>query len=154
MNLDTEKLGIRTFIVKFNDGSKEVIKPVPWKDLDDVQILQYQILQATANAGGSPGDILNPKNKDFWNPAKKLAKLMPVVGSEEKGIDLNKIDDCETLLEIFVTTTSNRDPETGFITPPTDKSNLEPSLISRINGINFIRLLIQVAQESQKKSSS
>ena len=151
MKLDTEKLGVKTFVVTYNDNSRVVVKPVSWKKLDDIQILQYQILEATAACGGSPGDLLNPSNTDFWEPARTLASLLPVVGKEELGIDLDKIDDCEELIEIFVTTTKYRDPESGFITPSLDAVNLEPSRISRINGVNFIRLLVMLTRVMEEK---
>lgn len=145
MKIDTEKIGIKTFVIEYEDGSKDIVKPVSWKYLDDVQILQYQILEVSAQCGGSPGDLFNPTNKDFWEPAKKMASLMPIVGKEEKGFDIDKIEDCETLIDIFITTTKERDPETGFIIPG-NEGVLLPSLISRINGINFLRLLAKIQQ--------
>ena len=150
MEIDTEKLGIKTFVVNYEDGSKDVVKPVSWKKLDDIQILQYQLLQAGSSAGGSIGDILNPNNKDFWEPATKLAKLLPVVGNEEKGINLDRIENCEHLIEIFITATKDRDPETGFIIPGSE-GILLPSLISRVNGINFLALLMRMEQEVLNK---
>lgn len=154
MKINTEKLGIKTFIVQYEDGSKVIVKPVSWKSLQDVQILQYNILENTANNGGSPGDLLNPDNNDFWDSAKALAKLMPVVGQEEKGIDLDRIEDMDEILKIFVTNSTYRDPESGFIQPGPDENTLKPSEISRINGINFFKLLIKIQTELQKERQS
>lgn len=148
-DLDTEKLGIKTFTVQYEDDTKDIIKPVSWRSLDDVQILQYEILEACRKSDGSIGDLLNPKNTDFWDPATKLAALMPTVGSSSQGIKIDKIEDCELLIDIFVTTTKTRDPETGFISP--GESVLLPSLISRINGVNFLRLLLEMQKSQMKK---
>lgn len=150
MELDTEKLGIKTFVVTYEDGSKDIVKPVSWKNLDDVQILQYNILEASANCGGSPGDLFKRSHTEFWEPARKLAALMPVVGKEEKGINVDKIEDCEQLIDIFITATKDRDEATGYIIPGPE-GVLKPSAISRINGINFLKLLMQMQQAIQKK---
>jgi hypothetical protein len=146
MTIDTTKLGFQTFDLTYSDGSKDIVKPVSWKYLDDVQILQFQILQNCASKAGSPGDLLSPKNKDFWDSARKLADLMPLVGTEEKGIDIDRIEDMNEILEIFVTTTKQRDENTGFIIPEPKLGYLRPSRISKINGINFIRLLMEVKE--------
>jgi hypothetical protein len=151
--IDTTKLGVKTFIIEYADGSKDIVKPVSWKNLQDVQILQYNILENTANNGGSPGDVLNPNNKDFWEPAKSLAKMMPVVG-KEGGIDLDRIEDMDQLINIFITTTEYRDPETGFISPGPQNTTLKPSEISRINGINFFKLLVQIQTKLQAENKS
>lgn len=146
MDLDTEKLGIKTFVVEYEDGTKDIVKPVSWRKLDDVQILQYSILEESARCGGSPGDLFNPENKGFWEPARKLAALMPVVGNEAPGIAVDKIEDCETLIDIFITSSKSRDPDTGFIIPGSE-GVLLPSSISRVNGINFLRLLVKMQTE-------
>ena len=148
--LDTEKLGIKTFVVTYEDSTKEIVKPVSWKFLDDVQILQYSILEASAATGGSIAELLNHKNSDFWEPATKLAALMPIVGKDEKGINLDKIEDCEELIRIFVTTTTHRDQDTGLISPGPE-GFLLPSEISKINGVNFLRLLTRIQQKIQEQ---
>jgi len=149
-NINTEKLGIQTHTITYADGSSEIIKPVTWKYLSDVQILQYQIISNTAENQGSLCDILNTENKGFWDPAKKLAALMPIVGSDKKGIDLEKIEEVGDLVDLFITTTQHRDPETGFIAPAPGEGYIKPSIISRLNGINFIRLLMEVLQKNNE----
>lgn len=151
MKIDTEKLGVKTFIVTYEDESRELVKPVSWKNLQDVQILQYNILENTAMNSGSPGDLLNPENKTFWDSARKLAALMPIVGDEEKRLDIDRIDDIDQLIRIFVTNTDYRDPETGFINPGPNETTLKPSEISRINGINFFRLLVKIQKKLQNQ---
>lgn len=147
---DTQ-LGLKTFSIIYVDGSRVTVKPVSWKALNDVQILQYEILTASANSGGSPGELLNPENKDFWEPARKLAALMPVVGQPEPGIDVDLIEDVDQLIKIFVTTSEARDPENGFIMPG-EEGYLLPSLISKVNGINFLKLLAKIQQSLMKKA--
>lgn len=143
---EDNQLGLKTFSIAYADGSRVTVKPVSWKALNDVQILQYEILTASANSGGSPGELLNPENKDFWEPARKLAAIMPVVGHKEPGIDVDLIEDVDQLIKIFVTTSETRDPENGFIMPG-EEGYLLPSLISKVNGINFLKLLAKVQQE-------
>ena len=152
--IDTSKLGIKTFLVTYEDGTQDLCKPVSWRNLQDVQILQYQILENTAACSGSPGDVFNPENKNFWEPAKKLATLMPVVGNEESGIDLERIEDMDQLIKIFITNTEYRDPESGFIAPGPNEDSLKPSEISRVNGINFFRLLMKVHQKIKTEGLS
>lgn len=149
--IETSNLTTKTFVVTYEDGSKDMVKPVSWKALEDLQLLQYNILENAAKCGGSVGDILNPSNKDFWNSATKLAKLLPVVGNEEKGIDLDKIEDMDLLVKIFITNTTYRDPESGFIAPDPKDSTLRPSEISRINGLNFFKLLMKIQTEIQER---
>lgn len=143
--LDTEKLGVKTFSVTYEDESTDLVKPVSWKKLEDIKILQYQILQNSASLGGCVGDLLSSSNKDFWEPANRLSKLMPVVG-KDSGIQLDKIEDPDEIIEIFVTSTTHRDEETGYITPGTE-GFLLPSRISRVNGLNFLGLLMKVQKE-------
>lgn len=147
-----EQLGLKTFIVYYEDGSRDTVKPVSWKALNDIQILQYEILTASAEAGGSPGELLNPENKDFWEPASKLAQLMPIVGKDKPGIDVDKIEDIDQIIRIFVTTSEARDPETGFIMPG-EEGYLLPSYISKVNGINFLKLLAKIQQDLRAKAT-
>lgn len=150
--LDTELLGIKTFLVELESNKKLIIKPSSWQDLEDIQILQYKILETCWECNGSTGDIFNSNNKDFWESACDLAKLLPVVGKGKGFFNPREVEDIDELVRVFITNTIHRDESTGFITPGPDDFLL-PSEISRVNGINFTRLLTNLLKNQEKKLS-
>jgi hypothetical protein len=137
-----------TFVVTYEDGSNDIVAPVSWKTLDQVERLQYEILQAAHEVNFSLGNLFKASNKRFWSNAKKLAALLPVDGNEKPGFDPEKIDSMDELCRIFVSTTTGRMNLTGSVWG--EGETLEPSEICRIHHLNFIQLLIQI--ESQEKT--
>lgn len=144
VSLDPQK----NFVIEYADGTKEIAKAVSWIQLDDVETLQLAILENAYEKNFSLGSIFRKSNNGFWDNAKKLAGLIPIVGNEEPGFDPTKIEDMDHLFSIFISTTQGRNYKAGSI--DVGESTIEPSLICKIHYLNFIQLLVQI--EESKKS--
>lgn len=140
---DTSK-STRQFSVTYVSGATIIVKPVPWAKLDDLHSLQSVILDKLFDSGGAVGELLRPTNEGFWDAVRKIAAMCPVVGQKDPGLDLEKIESIEDILRIFVTTTSEVAEDSGWLT--STSSRLEPSEVSRINGLNFFNLVVETAQ--------
>lgn len=144
-----------TFLVNYDDGTSDIIKPVSWKYLDEVEALQLEILKAAYDVTFSLSNLFRPSNVKFWDNAKKLASILPVIGKDDKGFDPERIESMDELCRIFVSTSEYRKPETGSVW--NNDQLLDPSEICRIHHLNFINLLltaekqIQAPQEEQTK---
>lgn len=147
---NVNQLDSKTFRVTYATGEELIVKRVPWSDLDEVTALQTQLLECLDETNGFIGDLFSPKNKKFWDALRKLASLMPVVGQEETGIDLDRVAEVEDIIRIFVTRTSDYHEDYGAISPK-DGETLLPSEVSRINGLNFFRMLKQAAEAKKTK---
>lgn len=139
------------FIVNYEDGTSDIIKPVSWKYLDDVESLQLEVLKAAYDANFSLSALFRPSNIKFWDNAKKLASILPVVGKDEKGFDPEKIDSMDELCRIFVSTSEYRKVETGSVW--NNNELLPPSEICRIHHLNFINLLLKAEESIQAKET-
>lgn len=136
---------MRTFDIKYSSGEVVTVKPVPWAKLDDVCILQQNIIKCLLDSEGAVGSLLRPSNTEVWGYIKKLAALLPVVGVNEPGIDLNQIEELDEVVRIFVTLTEDYN-EYGLLSPPTGEP-LRPSLIGDIHSLNFYSLMLQARKE-------
>lgn len=149
---ETEGLNpLRTFTVTLEDGKQILIKPVSWKHLEDLELLQLEIVKAAYDAKFSLATLFKASNRQFWDNAIKLASLLPVVGQKEPGFDAEKIDDLDELCRVFVSASVSRQLETGSVIPDGDNV-LAPSEIARTANINFLQLLI--ATESLSESEA
>lgn len=142
----------KTFVVKLEDDTELLIKQASWKNLEEIELLQLEVLKAAYDAKFSLGTLFRGSNKRFWDNAKKLAALLPVVGQSELGFDPEKIEDLDELCRVFISTSTARITETGSVTSE-GKEILQPSEISRIHDLNFLNLLIQIEEEIQKEST-
>lgn len=141
-----------TFKVTYEDQTTDIIKPCSWKQLEDVEILCFEILQEAYRVNFSLGSLFKPSNKNFWENAKKLAALLPVVGKQEKGFDPERIDSMDELCRIFVSASEHRHELTGSVWGKDD--TLKPSEICRIHQINFFELLLKCQdQKTQTKTT-
>lgn len=141
-----------TFVVEYADETKEIAKPVSWSKLEDVELLQLAILENAYENNFSLGSIFKKSNNIFWDNAKKLAKLIPIVGNDKPGFDPTKIEDMDHLCSIFISTTPGRNYKIGAIDVGED--TIEPSLICKIHYLNFIQLLVQVETKLKNKNKS
>jgi hypothetical protein len=158
-------LALNTFKVIYSDGEEIIVKPVPWKLLEDVETLTKEIIILLLEVDGRQGELYKLSNTKFWGYAKKLAAMMPVVGQDTPGIDLDRIDDADQLTRIFITTSEKRHPATGGIYNPEGES-IAASDIYRINSLDFFSLVQKAGMEliqkekklkktpSQKKAST
>lgn len=142
----------KTFVLKLRDDSELLIKQASWKNLEDIELLQLEVLKAAYEAKFSLGTLFRGSNKQFWDNAKKLAALLPVVGQPELGFDPEQIDDLDELCRVFISTSTGRVKETGSVTSE-GKEILQPSEISRIHDLNFLNLLIQIEEAIQEEKT-
>jgi hypothetical protein len=142
---------MKTFVVNLEDKTQLLIKQASWKNLEDIELLQLEILKAAYEASFSLGTLFRSSNKQFWDNAKKVAALLPVVGQEELGFDPEQIEDLDELCRIFVTTSTRKIPETGSITSDSDSEIFQPSEICRIHDLNFLNLLIQIEEAAKNQ---
>jgi hypothetical protein len=146
---ETEGLNpLRTFAVTLEGGKQILIKPVSWKNLEDLELLQLEIVKAAYDAKFSLATLFRASNRQFWDNAIKLASLLPVVGQKELGFNPEEIDDIDELCRVFVSASTARQIETGSVIPDGDNV-LAPSEVSRINALNFIQMLIQMESLSE-----
>lgn len=138
------------FTITFEDGSTKTIKAAPWKALDDIEILQTTILESIGESDGHLGTVLKPSNRKFWDAAEKIAKLTPIVGEEEKGFDPRSIEDPDILCKLFITAKPNYSKTTGGLIPE-EGGLLVPSVIARMNGLNFRQLLLTAMTRTQEQ---
>lgn len=142
---------LATFKVVYEDGTSDIIKPVSWKKLEDVEILCLEILKSAYKVNFCIADIFKPKNTEFWDNAKKLASLLPVVGKEDPGFDPTRIESIEALASIFISTSKFRNPATGSLTWGQNNESIFPSEICRIHNLNFLNLLLEVERQVQEE---
>lgn len=139
-----------TFLVNYEDGTSDIIKPVSWRYLDEVEALQLEILKAAYDVTFSLSNLFRPSNVKFWDNAKKLASILPVIGKDEKGFDPERIDSMDELCRIFISTSTYRKAETGSVW--NNDQLLDPSEICRIHHLNFINLLLTAERSLQEET--
>lgn len=137
------------FLITYEDGTTDIVKPVSWKYLDEVEALQLEILKVAYDVTFSLSNLFRPSNTRFWDNARKLAGILPIVGKEEKGFDPERIDSMDELCRIFVSTSRYRKAETGSVW--NNSELLEPSEICRIHHLNFINLLLTAEKSLQEQ---
>jgi len=141
VSMSKDSLSNSTFKVEYSDPEETVIvKPSSWKVLEDIEYLQKEIIYLLAEVDGAFGDLLRPSNTEFWGHVRKMAALLPIVGQEKPGLDVDRIEDAEDIIRIFITTSKQRDPQFGsvFVEGGTP---LLPGEVSRINSLNFTKIL-------------
>lgn len=134
------------FNVEYKDNSGNIInvdkvKRVKRKHLKDLTILQEDLVYQFLFYNAAVGDIIAEEKN--WNTLVKICKMLPVVGREELGIDINKIeDDMVQLTHIFFTESTDED---GF--PVKEDGWFKPSLLAKLHQLNYYGY----TQESIKK---
>ena len=137
------KLASNTFKVTYSDGETVLVKPASWKSLEDIELLTKNLIKQMVDKDAHFGSLLKGSNTEFWGDVTKLASLLPVVGVEENGIDVDRIEDIDQIVRIFLTTSPGRDPKTGGLFLKAEES-MEPSLVCRVNSLNFQVILSEV----------
>lgn len=131
---------MNSFDIKYSDGSIDKVKRVKRDKLKDLIILQQEILyyffKNQANIGATLAEL------EAWNCIRKISKLLPVIGEEKLGINLDKLDednDLEQIALIFITTAiQNEDGGFLSVNEHFDTSTwYEPSLISKLHQLNY-----------------
>jgi hypothetical protein len=130
----------RNFKVTYSDGEEVLVKQTSWKNLDDLSVLCFEITQILVEKEGEISDVISPSNTTFWAHAEKICKLLPLVGTDET-LDLNRIDDMDQIIDIFVCGIGSINVNTGML------NDMSPSQICRIHSINFFKL-VRKAQDN------
>lgn len=138
------------FTITFEDESTKIIKPVSWKTLDDLEILQSVILESVGECDGHLGTLLKPSNRKFWDAAEKMANLIPIVGETDRGFDPRQIEDSDLLCKLFVTADPRFSKVSGGLVPG-EGGLLTPGIIARMNGLNFRQLLLTAIETVQNQ---
>ncbi len=116
--------------ITYSDNNNVVYKPVAWRYLDDVLVLQKQIFELFLEEDGLMS-VFKGSNRKLWSHIETLANLVPSIDKACGGIKLELIDDIEDIVKIFI----NSEPSYG-IDGSLDQLQY-PSYISIMNGLNF-----------------
>lgn len=126
------------------------VRPVPFRGkkggLNDVINLQEKLLKDFVEHDGRLAGLLS--NNSTWDTMTRLASLLPVVGEEAVGFDIEAIaqqNDIAQLGRIFFSESIKDD-----LTRETDKDGNvinSPSLIAKIHDINFSATLFRLVRE-------
>lgn len=129
--------------ITYSDNNSIIYKPVSWKHIDDVLVLQKQILENFLEEDGLMS-VFRPSNRKLWSHIETLANLVPSIESSFVGIKLDLIEDIEDILRIFI----NSEPSY------TNDGSLDqlqyPSYISIMNGLNFRPIQKEVIENYKK----
>jgi len=135
---------LRVFPVTYGNGEKVIVKAVSWKKLEDVRILCAEIIKEVVSKEGEIAEIISANNKSFWTHTRKLAKLLPLVGTDEK-LNVDLIEDIDQIIDIFICSTDSVDYNTGSL------KAMNPSQVCRIHSINFQKLLQEAFHWEEQK---
>lgn len=135
----------RCFEVEYSTGEVVKIRPVTRSKLNDLIALQKSLLATFLYQGALPGELLRPDNELVWGDIRRLTGMLSLVGGGELNLDL--IEDCDRLTEIFFTTSTRRDPATGAIVPE-EGERYAPSEIAHLHGLNFFERLWEARKEA------
>lgn len=119
------------FEIKYSSGRTDKVKRVPRKKLHDLIVLQQDLLYAFLKNNASVGSVIASNSN--WSTIEKIAKLLPVIGEEKPGINLDELeDDISQITSIFFTQSVD---ENGMILN-TDEG-YKPSLIAELHQLDY-----------------
>ena len=119
-----------------------VLKRVPRAKLKELLTLVERLTAVFLINNGSMGDILSDDNN--WNLMKQVARIIPVVGNDKPGFDIDKLqDDYEQLCYLFFCAANLANDE-----------NYKDSLISQLHGANAeanVKKGFQIVEKMREK---
>lgn len=116
--------------ITYSDNNSIIYKPVSWKHIDDVLVLQKQIFENFLEEDGLMS-VFRSSNRKLWSHIETLAKLIPSIESSCVGIKLDLLEDIEDIIKIFINSQPTYDIDGSIF-------QLQyPSYISIMNGLNF-----------------
>lgn len=139
------------FTVSYPDGTKILVGRFKRVDRSQVVDLLNELMAIFIKNNFAVGSTIC--DSEAWSLMTAIAKLLPVHGSEDKGIDIEVIADAlddEQLASIFFTT--SRDPKTGEITYSEEKG-WEPSLICKVNNLDYGGIAKKALEKYQAEMS-
>jgi len=147
------------------------VRPVPFSKLDDLIKLQEQILDYYVAQQGCIANLL--RDKSVKATLKKIASLLPVVGEEKPGFDLDNLFEASDMIQIaqiFFTEAFDENVHSeGIVVDEVTKRQIymhpkhryspTPSKIARIHDLDFFELyqtkrdkfLIQLREEQEQR---
>ncbi len=125
----------------------KIIKPVTWKQLDDLTEYQKIILEEFLVSNGALGTLLRPSNKRFWSSVEKICEMLRTENDVKLNIDL--IEDTLDIQKLFITANEEVDLVEGYTIPIDNR--YKPSYISVIHGLDFYQILRESIQKLQPK---
>jgi hypothetical protein len=166
MNKPEQKFTRLTFDVTYwkDDGTvKEVVKVRP-PNLDKLHepiVLLEDLIRVFIDCDGSLGRTL--ATEAAISHMRSLAKLMPIVGKKEAGIDIDNLLEAGDIVQIgkiFFSRTINPEMSEAVIINqkgekeyifPEHRSLPEPGEIARLLDIPFLHTVNQIARDNEKK---
>jgi hypothetical protein len=126
------------------------IRRVKRKDLTAFIEAYRKVLENFVYFNGAIGNVLAEEKR--WNDLVNCAKFIPVDGQEKIGFDLSLIeDDYDTLIELFFSTSWNRD-RNEYV----DLDNgFKSSQLAKLNRIDYdgdwVKILLKVKEIKEKE---
>ncbi|ARV58055.1 hypothetical protein BZZ01_04880 [Nostocales cyanobacterium HT-58-2] len=135
-----------------NDTPSKVIivKPVPFRSkaggLGDVIKLQEKLLRDFVECDGRLATLM--LNKSTWETMVKLAAMLPVVGQEQPGFDIEPLAEASDLAQLGRIFFSGNIKDSLERETDADGTVINaPSLIAKIHDINFSATLFRLIRE-------
>ena len=157
-----------TFEVAYWDEKGEekeviVVRPVPLNKLEEVRKLQEILITEYVNHDGCLGSLLT--DKSVFKTMQNLASMLPVVGKEVKGFDIQSLYDFGDLVQLgqiffseaITENMKSQGIKTDNITErlvyhyPEHRYNPTPSAIARIHDLPFFDHFQQKRDEKLQK---
>lgn len=132
--------------ITYSDSNCIIYKPVSWKYIDDILVLQKQIFENFLEEDGLMS-VFRGSNRKLWTHIQTLAKLIPSMEQTNIGINLDLIEDIDDLVKIFI----NSEPT--YANDGSLKQLQYPSYISIMNGLNFRPIQEEVIQHYLKRKN-
>lgn len=141
----------KTFVITYSTGEQIHVKRVSAAKLEDISTLLQNLFEKFLGyydySLNCIGDTLG--DPACWGYIKAISAMLPVVGQEKPGINLDLLsEDYEQLMQIFFT--QSVDLEQGAIELPPENQVLKPSLIAQLYGQNFFKVRAVEALNQKK----
>ncbi len=130
-----------------------VVKPVPFRSksggLSDVIKLQEKLLRDFVEHDGRLASLLC--NKSTWETMTKLAAMLPVVGQEQPGFDIEPLAEASDLAQLGRIFFSDNIKDSLEREKDADGNIINsPSFIAKIHDINFTATLFRLIREREE----
>lgn len=145
MSIELSENSKRIKVTYESTQEMKIIRPVTWKQLDNLIEYQKVILEEFLIARGALGTLLRPSNKRFWSSVEKICEMLETENKEKLNIDL--IEDSLEIQKLFITANEEVDLVEGWTIP--SENRYKPSFVSVIHGLDFYQILSETIQKLQ-----
>lgn len=138
--------------IDIKDDNNEVVetvqlKRVPRSKYKDLIALQQLLLEAFVENNGATGSVI--ADDANWKTLKKLSSMLPVVGQDEKGFDVEKIEnDILLITRLFFTQAVNEDGSVDL------SEGFKPSLLAEFYQLDYSGFLQRAVMEIEKRKTA